>query len=296
MDRQRCGRCKVNLPLDRFKVKRCGNRQKRCMECNAKAAAQRAANKCEHGRRRQQCRECGGVSICEHGRQRAHCRECGGTNICEHGRQRAKCRECGGSQSCEHGRERNICRECGGSGICEHGRRRCMCRECGGSQICRHGRRRRQCHECDPCGHLRHIVTNRIHVALKVNKDSGSLEYLGCSIVEFKAHIEAQFEPGMTWENHGQAKVDGPRVWQIDHIVPIKFEETPGVPQTLEEVAARLHWTNCQPMWAEDNIAKGNRYVGRATPEAAPAQAAEPAPWLKLTDADIDELFADLGI
>ena len=103
----------------------------------------------------------------------------------------------------------------------------------------------------------------------------------------------------MTWENYGKVKVDGPRVWQIDHIVPIKFEETPGVPPTLEEVAARLHWTNCQPMWGEENIAKGNRFVGRVTPEPAPAQApadSEPEPGPKLTDADIDELFADLGI
>ena len=51
---------------------------------------------------------------------------------CEHGRQRNKCKDCGGSSICEHGRLRHICKDCGGSGICEHGRQRSQCKECGG--------------------------------------------------------------------------------------------------------------------------------------------------------------------
>ena len=31
---------------------------------------------CPHGRRRSQCKECGGASICEHSRQRSQCKEC----------------------------------------------------------------------------------------------------------------------------------------------------------------------------------------------------------------------------
>ena len=37
---------------------------------------------CEHGRRRNDCKECGGASICEHGRLRNQCKECGGSGIC----------------------------------------------------------------------------------------------------------------------------------------------------------------------------------------------------------------------
>ena len=44
--------------------------------------------RCEHGRRRQHCKECGGSGLCEHGRQRHRCKECGGASICEHGRRR----------------------------------------------------------------------------------------------------------------------------------------------------------------------------------------------------------------
>jgi hypothetical protein len=65
---------------------------------------------CEHGvKPRSQCKVC---RKCEHGRRRTNCKECGGGSICEHGRERSKCKECGGSQICEHGRERCKCKEC----------------------------------------------------------------------------------------------------------------------------------------------------------------------------------------
>ena len=72
--------------------------------------------KCEHGRQRSQCKDCGGGSICEHGRRRSTCKECGGASICEHGRQRSKCKECGGGSICEHGQQRSRCKDCGGGG------------------------------------------------------------------------------------------------------------------------------------------------------------------------------------
>ena len=49
---------------------------------------------CPHGRRRIQCKECGGSSICPHNRQRSQCKECGGSNICEHGKIRNNCTKC----------------------------------------------------------------------------------------------------------------------------------------------------------------------------------------------------------
>ena len=99
-------------------------------------------------------------------------------------------------------------------------------------------------------GYIRQITSTRIYQALKGNKEKHSIEYLGCTIEEFKDHIEKQFIEGMTWDNHGE--------WHIDHIIPVKYE-TP----TLEEVIQRLHWTNTQPLWAVDNMAKGNRFIGK---------------------------------
>ena len=104
--------------------------------------------KCEHGRERSKCKECGGGSICPHGRQKPQCKECGGSNICAHGRIKQQCKACGGSAICPHGRIKSTCKECGGSRICPHGRIKRQCKECGGSGICLHGRRKQQCKEC----------------------------------------------------------------------------------------------------------------------------------------------------
>lgn len=43
---------------------------------------------------------------CEHGRQKLYCRECGGKGICHHNRIRRECRDCKGKARCEHNRLR----------------------------------------------------------------------------------------------------------------------------------------------------------------------------------------------
>ena len=118
---------------------------------------------------------------------------------------------------------------------------------------CEHNTQKQQCKICDPQGHLSNVVSNRIRKALKSDKTERSIEYLGCTISEFKTHIESQFKETMTWDNFGD--------WHIDHIVPIKYKKD-GQNPTLEDVIERLHWKNTQPMWAEDNIVKGNRFIG----------------------------------
>ena len=281
-ERQRCSRCKVDLPVDNFKIKRCGNAMKQCIDCNKKRIQ---STYCEHKKRRSTCAHCGGSEVCEHQRRRNNCRECKGASICEHNKRRGRCKECSGASLCEHGREQNTCKDCGGASICEHNRRRSQCKaccggsicehnnvrsrckECGGGSICSHGRTRWTCKECkggsicehnrlrntckhcDLGGYLRVVVSTRIRDALASHKELSSLSYLGAGIDEIKEHIESRFEDGMTWSNHGE--------WHIDHIVPLKFNSP-----TLEEQVQRLHYTNLQPLWAKDNLAKNNKYVG----------------------------------
>lgn len=153
-------------------------------------------------------------------------------------------------RSANHGRLRCVCKDCKGSCICEHNKVRCICRECKGTSICEHNTRRRNCRYCDPCSYLADIVRNRVNYALHSNKELHSIEYLGCDIATFKIHIESQFEEAMNWNNYGE--------WHIDHIIPIKYNNP-----TLEEVAERLHYTNTQPMWANENMSKNNRYIGK---------------------------------
>ena len=105
-----------------------------------------------------------------------------------------------------------------------------------------------------PSGHLKSLVSSRIHHALKRDKDERSIEYLGCDIEFYRVWLEGKFKQGMTWDNFGT----GEGCWQIDHKVPIKYTGDGDV--TLEMVKERLHYSNTWPMWATENMSKGNRF------------------------------------
>jgi hypothetical protein len=91
---------------------------------------------------------------------------------------------------------------------------------------------------------------NRTRLALKKNWKSGhTLKLLGCSIDFLKQHLESQFKPGMTWKNYG--------LWHIDHIKPCaKFDLSKS-----SEQRKCFHYKNLQPLWAKENISKGDKYV-----------------------------------
>ena len=91
---------------------------------------------------------------------------------------------------------------------------------------------------------LRSMVNKAVH-RFGYTKRSRTQETLGCSWAEFVLHIERLFQPGMTWENRGE--------WHIDHIIPLASAKT-------EEDVIRLnHYTNLQPLWAEDNLRKSDK-------------------------------------
>jgi hypothetical protein len=204
------------------------------------------------GMRRKNCKKCKekrNKYKCIHGKQKAQCKDCGGTGICEHGRVKFSCKECGGSQICHHGRAKFSCKDCGGSRVCPHARQYQQCKECGGTNFCSHGHEKNTCKECDPSGHLKNLVSAKVRHALKSEKSKKQIEYLGCTIDEFKKHIENQFETGMNWDNYGE-------VWQIDHVVPIKYAQD-GLTPSLEDTIERLHWSNTKPLFSEENKSKG---------------------------------------
>jgi hypothetical protein len=87
-----------------------------------------------------------------------------------------------------------------------------------------------------------------------VVKNQPTLEIIGLeSWDKFKEYIENQFEPNMTWDNHGIGKNN--TTWHIDHIKPISLATT------LEEVKKLNHYTNLKPMWGSDNIRKSNKII-----------------------------------
>lgn len=95
---------------------------------------------------------------------------------------------------------------------------------------------------------LRSYLRRRLKTALKNNYKSGSaVRDLGCSIEELKIHLESKFQPGMTWDNHGFYG------WHIDHILALKQFDL----IDPEQFKKACHYTNLQPLWAEDNLSKG---------------------------------------
>ena len=78
------------------------------------------------------------------------------------------------------------------------------------------------------------------------SKKTKTENILGCKFEEFKIYIEKQFTDNMNWENQGK--------WHLDHIKPLKLAKTE------EDVIKLNHYTNFQPLWAEDNLKKGSKY------------------------------------
>lgn len=79
------------------------------------------------------------------------------------------------------------------------------------------------------------------------HKNTSFNHYIGCSLKDLKEHIESQFQDNMSWDNYG---VKG---WHIDHNIPLSLASTP------EELEKLCHYSNLKPMWAKDNIKKGNK-------------------------------------
>ena len=85
-------------------------------------------------------------------------------------------------------------------------------------------------------------------------KKGTSLELLGTSIEEARLFIESQFKEGMNWDNWAH---DG---WHLDHIRPCaSFDLT-----DPEQQRQCFHYTNLQPLWAEDNLRKSDQWIEAA--------------------------------
>jgi len=82
-------------------------------------------------------------------------------------------------------------------------------------------------------------------------KCARSQELLGCTIAEYKQHLESQFHEGMTWDNHSM------HGWHVDHIIPLDYFNL----KDPEQQKKAFHYTNLQPLWAKDNIAKSNKLL-----------------------------------
>ena len=104
----------------------------------------------------------------------------------------------------------------------------------------------------DPAFRLRRLMSRRMWVSLKKAKDGWSWEKLvGYTRKDLLFHLEKQFTKGMNWDVFAAGEI------HIDHIVPVSsFNCTsPSGP----DFQACWSLTNLRPMWAKENMSKGDR-------------------------------------
>jgi hypothetical protein len=89
---------------------------------------------------------------------------------------------------------------------------------------------------------IAHVLRCTIYRYIK-NKNVKSTEIIGCDIESFKKYIEGRFKKNMSWENYGD--------WHIDHIIPLSSGKS------YQELIELNHYTNLQPLWANENLSKG---------------------------------------
>ena len=93
-------------------------------------------------------------------------------------------------------------------------------------------------------------IRNQIHQWMRREggkKKWQTQKYLGCSYIEFTKYLQSLYKPGMQDAKKGEI--------HIDHIVPKTAFNT-----TDEESKICWWYRNLQPLWAIENISKGNRY------------------------------------
>jgi hypothetical protein len=95
---------------------------------------------------------------------------------------------------------------------------------------------------------LRFDMRNSINRYLKYRSQK-TFDIVGCTSEFLKEHLENQFVDGMTWENRNE--------WHIDHIIPLSSAKTE------EELYKLCHYTNLQPLWAEENLRKSNKIINK---------------------------------
>lgn len=96
-------------------------------------------------------------------------------------------------------------------------------------------------------------IRRNLRVRMKAALDGAlkadtTIALLGCDVDQFREHLESQFTEGMGWGQKG--------LWHIDHRIPLAaFDLTIDHHQRYA-----FHWSNCQPLWAEDNRAKSDSF------------------------------------
>jgi hypothetical protein len=115
-----------------------------------------------------------------------------------------------------------------------------------------HANRQRTRLKTDPLFRLSTNLRCRMRLAFKsqsARKSQSTVRLVGCSKDELRQHLVSQFREGMTLENHG-------KVWHIDHIRPCASFDLSDPNQAI----LCFHYSNLQPLFADENLRKSDRW------------------------------------
>ena len=103
----------------------------------------------------------------------------------------------------------------------------------------------------DPVFRMKNLLSSALYQWCKQvgsSKGGRTEELVGYTAKELKAHLEALFQEGMTWDNQGK--------WHIDHKIPQSYFTS------IDQLKECFALSNLKPEWASWNLSKGNRFIG----------------------------------
>ena len=103
--------------------------------------------------------------------------------------------------------------------------------------------------EVNPVFRLKKLLRNRIHgMLIDIYKVGSAVRDMGCNGDQLKTYVESKFWPGMSWEEQKKGRI------HIDHIIPLSAFNI----EDRKDFLLANHFTNLQPLWAEDNQRKND--------------------------------------
>ena len=108
----------------------------------------------------------------------------------------------------------------------------------------------------DPAYAMTKRLRNNLLMAVKRQpkchnrKPASVFDLLGCDLFFFRQYFESKFKEGMTWEMFCNSDSI-----HIDHIIPVDAFDL----SDIEQAKKCFHYTNLQPLWKWENLAKGSK-------------------------------------
>ena len=114
----------------------------------------------------------------------------------------------------------------------------------------RHNRLKcKDCERDDPIEKFKRVVRCRIWHSLKKNKELHTIQYLGCTSLNYLQWL-VTYNEEYTLENRGT-------VWHIDHVIPLSRFNL----ENIDEQMIAFNWRNTMPLASKENLAKNNKIL-----------------------------------